>query len=130
MMIAEVCRHVRGGSRRRLVAARLRAARQFDRLVEPARQPLEQNVFFDRQRFAVDFAIDRGVALEPDVMAVNGAFERALNGDLVRGDIALDARALANDDLNRLNIADQAPEDLGRAFAYDIAGNKHAGTER
>jgi hypothetical protein len=46
----------------------------------------------------------------------------------MRGDIALDVGAVADDDLYGLDVADHAAEDLCRAFTNDIAGDEHAGT--
>ena len=42
----------------------------------------------------------------------------------MRGDIALDVGAVADDDLYGLDVADHAAEDLCRAFTNDIAGDE------
>src|ERR1700684_4461277 len=47
---------------------------------------------------------------------MDGAFESAVDGDLQRGQVALNARAVAD-------------ENLRRAFADDVAGDDDAGTK-
>src|ERR1700691_4741995 len=60
---------------------------------------------------------------------MDGACESAVDGDLQRGQVALDARAVADDDLRGVNIAGDAAENLRRAFADDVAGDDDAGTK-
>src|SRR5581483_1132553 len=108
-----------------LVAVEVRARRSLDRFVETTGHALELHILFDLERAIENLAVNRRRPVQSHVVTADGPLERAMDGDVLRGDVALDVSTIADHELAYVDIADDATVNLHRTVTDDVAGDDH-----